>query len=133
MGQHDFRRDLGPRRQISSARGHAALLGTRHVVTMPRARFWVALVGPPGSEARFVGSLLSARLRVPLLSVHNAAAVERAHNTLLGQQLEQLVPQELQVWRLVQQLALRWPPLSLLEQVLHLLPYLLVSLLACTS
>ena len=34
---------------------------------------------------------------------------------------------------LVQQLALRWPPLSLLEPVLHSLPYLLVSLLACTS
>ena len=54
------------------------------------ARRWVAVVGPPGSEARFFGSLLSARLRVPLLSVHNAATVERAHNTFLGQQLEQL-------------------------------------------
>ncbi|KAL1529977.1 hypothetical protein AB1Y20_000904 [Prymnesium parvum] len=49
---------------------------------------WVALVGPPASEARFFASLLSARMGAPLVSVHKAAALERAHRTFLGQQLD---------------------------------------------
>ena len=49
---------------------------------------WWAVLGPPGSDAAFFGSLLGARLRAPLLSVRAAAAVETSHRTFLGSQLE---------------------------------------------